>query len=328
MLPKFHSILVIGSGSWARAILKILQESGFFETVQWYVRDPGKAKIFLDQWEKKFIKTSQEIRIYNPLDPPLSADVVLHAVPAAFSPRWYADADLGRLRPLCVISAAKGVVPEFRVSALNWLKQQFRAEHFLFLGGPCHSEEVMQSSRSYLTLGCHNIAMARSLASAFTTPYVTVAVSAFPEALEMFGILKNVMAIAVGMAQGLGYGDNFTAILVAAAFREVTKVATEMGMMPGLDVAMGGGFLGDLLVTCFSPHSRNRRLGELLAQGLSSEQALQEIHMVPEGYYILKAWASWLSAPEFPICQTLCRIFDGRNEPAEAFKSLEYQLEK
>lgn len=329
MLKK--EMTVIGSGSWATALVKILADARTVATIHWYVRRKETADSIRQTAENRlygagFCIPLQKVKLWHRDLPPPPCEVLLHAVPSTYSLTWYEEFDARALSPEIVISAAKGIVPQYRKTTLEWLKSLFETNVVLYLGGPCHSEEVMREARSYLTLGSHDQNLARTLARVFTTRYLTVSCVPYPEAMELFGILKNIMAIAVGMAQGLGYGDNFTAILVAAAFREMMAIASERGQLPEPSLAAHGGFLGDLLVTCFSPHSRNRRFGTLVAQGHSPAEALAILKMVPEGYYVIQSWETVLHNPRYPIAQTLVRVLLHDRQASASFKSLESAL--
>lgn len=329
MLKK--EMTVIGSGSWATALVKILADAGTVATIHWYVRRKETADSIRQTAENRLYSAGfciplQKVKLWHRDLPPPPCEVLLHAVPSAYSLTWYEEFDARALSPEIVISAAKGIVPQYRKTTLEWLKGLFETDAVLYLGGPCHSEEVMREARSYLTIGSQNQATAGALAQFFTTPYLTVSCVPYPEAMELFGILKNIMAIAVGMALGLGYGDNFAAILVAAAYREIIAMASDRAQLPEPSLAAHGGFLGDLLVTCFSPHSRNRRFGFLVAQGNTPTEALSALKMVPEGYYVIQAWENILDAPHYPIAQTLVHVLIHNHKASESFRSLESRL--
>jgi glycerol-3-phosphate dehydrogenase (NAD(P)+) len=324
-------ILVVGSGSWATALVKILADAGAASTIHWYVRKKETAENIACNAENKpygkgFYIPLKKVKLYHRDLPPPPCALVLHAVPSAYSLTWYEEFNAQALTPEVIISAAKGIVPQSRQTTSEWLKIVFNNDSIVYLGGPCHSEEVLREARSYLTMGAHQEDLAHTLAKLFTTPYLTVSCVPHPEAIELFGILKNIMAIAVGVALGLGYGDNFTAILVAAAFREMITMAIQRGQLPEPSLAAHGGFLGDLLVTCFSPHSRNRRFGSLVAQGHTPEEALSIMKMVPEGYYVIQAWGTMLDNSRFPISQTLVHILLQNKNAADSFKQLEKLL--
>lgn len=328
---RLDEILVIGSGSWATALVKILADANTVSTIHWYVRRKETADSIGRNAEnrpygKGFYIPLKKIKLYHRDMPPPPCGLTLHAVPSAYSLTWYEEFNAQALTPEVIISAAKGIVPQSRQTTSEWLKSVFNRDSIVYLGGPCHSEEILREARSYLTLGTHQGDLGFALAKLFTTHYLTVSCVPHPEAMELFGILKNIMAIGVGMALGLGYGDNFTAILVAAAFREMITMAIHRGQLPEPSLAAHGGFLGDLLVTCFSPHSRNRRFGYLVAQGNSAEEALSIMKMVPEGYYVIRSWGAMLDNPRYPIAQTLVRILLQNKNAADSFKQLENML--
>ncbi|MCS6981862.1 MAG: hypothetical protein N2110_03530 [Flavobacteriales bacterium] len=322
------SVILLGSGSWATALVKIMQDSLHTSRIHWYVRKPDTAEHIRQKgrnrdYGKGFHVPLDMVDLYDVTSVLPTVDLIIHAIPSAYSSVWYREKTLHGLSAPIVISASKGIVPEAGVTTLQWLREKIHARHYLFLGGPCHSEEVMQESRSYLTLGSTDEGVGKSCLPLFSTEYLSATLTPYAEALEFFGIMKNIMAIAVGMATGLGYGDNFMAILVSAAFREIRNMAMDRGLLPEPDLSLQGGFIGDLLVTCYSPHSRNRRFGFLMARGYSADEALTDLHMVPEGYFVLKAWKDWLHQERYPIARTLCHICLEGYLASKAFKKLE-----
>lgn len=324
-------ILVIGSGSWATALVKILHDAGRVSTIHWYVRKRETAESIMRNAVNRDYGTGfpvplHKVKLWYKDMPPPACSLALHAVPSAYSHTWYSENDWKGIKPSVVISAAKGIVPETRQTTLHWLKTYYPSGSLMFLGGPCHSEEVLREARSYLTLGAPAGQPTAMLADLFTTSYLTVSCIPYPEALELFGVLKNIMAIAVGVALGLNYGDNFVAILVAAAYREMMTMAANLGQLPDSKMSAHGGFLGDLLVTCFSPHSRNRRFGFLMAQGHKPDEALALLHMVPEGYYVINSWKQNLDDTQYPIAQALVDILLKNQQAREVFKKLENVL--
>lgn len=327
-LPQAPSVILLGSGSWATALLKIMQDSCRAGRIHWYVRKPETADHIRERgrnrdYGKGFHVPRDKVELYDMTSALPPADLIIHAIPSAYSSVWYSEKALHGLSAPVVISASKGIVPEAGVTTLQWLRDKIHAEHFMFLGGPCHSEEVMQESRSYLTLGIADLNVGKGCLTLFSTDYLSATLTPYAEALEFFGVMKNIMAISVGMATGLGYGDNFIAILVSAALREIRHMAMDKGLLPEPELSLQGGFVGDLLVTCYSPHSRNRRFGYLMARGYSAEEALAEMHMVPEGYFVLRAWHGWLHQERYPIAYTLCRTCLGGHSAVKEFKNLE-----
>ena len=329
-MKDIKEITVLGSGSWATALVKILLDSSSGVVIHWYLRNPSycqAAKSGFGTYPfNQYLKLpSSRLRVYSFEDYLSQGSIILHAIPAAYSEIWYRQIKFTQT-PETVISAAKGVIPEKGQSALEWLASRWPQADIFYLGGPCHSEEVVKEMRSYLTLAGVNIQKAKQIIPLFQTHYLSLALANNPQALELSGILKNIMAIAMGLAIGLGYGDNFQAILISAAFREIQRIASAKNSLFDGWLASSGAFLGDLLVTCYSIHSRNRRFGYMLAEGKEPKTALSEMGMVPEGYYVLQAWQSWLSDEDYPISRALCKILFERKLPKDEFKILESQI--
>ena len=184
-----------------------------------------------------------------------------------------------------VISAVKGIVPGEYLSVAGYLIRRYDIpEHQMALvTGPSHAEEVGMGRLSYLTVVCTDEDNARLIGSKIETPYIRLSYSSDIYGVEYAAIMKNIYAISVGIAAGLGYGDNFRAVLIASCAKEMTRFLQES--YPDNRDTLNPAYLGDLLVTCYSNYSRNRRLGLLIGRGCSVKSALNEMTMVAEGYF-------------------------------------------
>ena len=279
---------VIGYGSWATAIVKLLSEGGC--EVHWYVRNPDVLASLQEEGRNcKYLREVEFDRsllhLSDNIDEVVSAvRTVVVAAPSAFVKDFMAPLTVP-LSDKFVISAVKGIIPDDYVTAIDYLTEHYGLdpEQTGIITGPSHAEEVGRESLSYLTAVCRNEERARQFGAMFSAPYIRMEYSTDLEGVEYAAIMKNIYAIAVGMAVGLGYGDNFLAVLIANCATEMRRFLDHL--VPAERNTQSAPYLGDLLVTCYSNYSRNRRLGMLIGRGCTVKSALNEMTMIAEGYY-------------------------------------------
>ncbi|MFM7387621.1 MAG: NAD(P)H-dependent glycerol-3-phosphate dehydrogenase [Bacteroidota bacterium] len=284
---------VLGSGSWATALVKILSEN--LEHVNWYVRNVDNLQ-YIEEFghNPKYLQSAsfpkEKLRLHGDLLPFIQqSDILIAAVPAAFL-----HETLGSIDPQCfngksVISAIKGIVPEFHAIPARYFHKTFEIP-YAQLGivcGPCHAEEIALERLSYLTVGSENAALSKQVANALRCRYVEVSENDDLFGAELSAILKNVYAIASGMYAGLGYGDNFQAVLVSNALQEMKRFIDVVH--PIHRDVNSSAYMGDLLVTAYSKFSRNRTFGFMLGQGYTLQSAKLELTMIAEGYYATRS---------------------------------------
>ena len=184
-----------------------------------------------------------------------------------------------------VISAIKGIIPGDYKTAAEYLHDRYNLTYkqIGIISGPSHAEEVGRKKLSYLTVVCTDPDNAHLIGSKLATDYLKLSYSTDIYGVEYAAIMKNIYAISVGIATGLGYGDNFRAVLISSCAKEMTRFLMES--YPDHRNTMDPAYLGDLLVTCYSNYSRNRRLGQLIGRGCTVKSALNEMTMVAEGYF-------------------------------------------
>ena len=183
------------------------------------------------------------------------------------------------------MSAIKGIVPQDNLVVGEYLTRKFDLpfEQIVVVGGPCHAEEVSQERLSFLTFACENIDRAAQVANLFGTRYIQTVTSTDALGVEYGAVLKNIYAVATGICHGLGYGDNFQAVLVSNAIREMELFVHKIDAQKR--EINRSAYLGDLLVTTYSQFSRNRTFGNMIGRGYSIQSAQSEMNMVAEGYY-------------------------------------------
>lgn len=287
-LDKNARCAVIGYGSWATAIVKVLCENE--TSVGWYVRNPevleslrteGRNSRYLRDLE---FDTSK-IRPSDDLNAVVrEADIVILATPSAYLKSFLAPLEVP-LSDKFVVSAIKGIVPDQYQTVVEYVRDRYSLsdDRIGIVTGPSHAEEVALGRLSYLTVVCPDIDNARTLGGKIETGYIRVSCSTDLYGIEYATVLKNIYALSVGIAVGLGYGDNFVAVLIANCAMEMNRFLD--GSCPERRDTHRSAYLGDLLVTCYSTYSRNRRLGLLIGNGCSVRSALNEMTMVAEGYF-------------------------------------------
>ncbi|MFR9602926.1 MAG: NAD(P)H-dependent glycerol-3-phosphate dehydrogenase [Rikenellaceae bacterium] len=282
------SCAVIGYGSWATAIVKILSQRG--SNIGWYIPNIEILEGLLT--EERNIKYLRDVDFdLSKLHPSSDInavvenhDIIIFAMPSAYIKKFMEPLKVS-LKNKFVVSAVKGIVPQDYTTVVEYIHRHYELPYkqIGIITGPSHAEEVAIERLSYLTVVCPDIDLAHVVGSKVECHYIKVSFSTDLYGVEYATILKNIYAISVGMAVGLGYGDNFIAVLIANAAREMHNFLDES--YPMERDTREAAYLGDLLVTCYSTYSRNRRLGLLIGKGFTTKSALNEMTMVAEGYF-------------------------------------------
>jgi glycerol-3-phosphate dehydrogenase (NAD(P)+) len=284
-----QKIAVIGGGSWATALVKILSNNA--KEVHWWLRNEESVEFvkryhhnptYLSDVELNLdrVKPSSDIRQVI-----AAADIIVMAVPAAFLKRALGPLSAAAFENKTIFSAIKGIVPEHNLIVGDFMHEYFNVplDHIGVITGPCHAEEVALEKLSYLTIACPATDTAQELASVMECRYIKTNISDDIFGTEYSAVLKNVMAIASGICHGLGYGDNFQAVLIASGIREIKRFVDQVH--PIKRDINDSAYLGDLLVTAYSQFSRNRTFGSMVGKGYSVKSAQLEMNMIAEGYY-------------------------------------------
>ena len=279
---------VIGYGSWATALVYTLVKNKV--NVWWHIRNEEVLESL--QTEGRNAKYLSDIEIDQKYITPVSdlnevvrnSEIILVASPSAFMKNVMSELT----EPLdgkFILSATKGIIAEDYTTITEYFNQTYNLsyDNLGLISGPSHAEEVALDRLSYLTVACKNEENAHKVGEMFKSNTFKVSYSNDIYGIEYAAILKNIYAIAGGLASGLGYGDNFRAVLAAACAKELTRFINES--YPFERDTMNSAYLGDLLVTSYSSFSRNRRLGQLIGHGHTVKSALNEMTMVAEGYY-------------------------------------------
>jgi len=323
---------VIGHGSWATALVNVLTMSEL--PVNWYVRNEevlgslrteGRNCRYLSELEFDMSR----IRLFNDLNAAVNeADIVFLVMPAAYLKSYLADLKVS-LKEKMVVSAVKGVISDENQFVTEYLKQHYGLSdsRLCFICGPTHAEEVGHGRLTYMTVACRNVRNARIVGDKLKTSFLKVNYLRDIDYLERSSVMKNIYAIMVGMAVGLGYGDNFIAVLVSSCIKEM-YLLLDPQCMNELTKFNPSSFFGDLLVSCYSSHSRNRQLGVLIGRGNTVKTALNEMTMVAEGYYASKVVPVIAKEHygQLPIAEKVYQILHQGLPVRKALKDLEDYL--
>lgn len=288
ILGEHPRVGLIGSGSWATAIAKMLLCN--VRHLNWHVRNPKNVDTFrLTGRNPSYLSSIQfdtaKITFSTDVNEVVqNSDVIFLVVPSAFVQNVMKDLKVS-LADKCVISAIKGLIPETGMIIGTWLNQCMGVpiDRIGVISGPCHAEEVALERLSYLTMACQDVDLARQFAKLISCHFIKTSISDDIYGTEYSAVLKNIMAIASGIFHGLGYGDNFQAVLISNAVQEMNRFLTAVN--PIERHIYDSVYLGDLLVTGYSNFSRNRTFGAMIGKGYSVKSAQMEMEMVAEGYF-------------------------------------------
>lgn len=304
---------VIGYGSWATALVGLLAGNG--RQVEWYVRNPEVLESLRSEGRNPRYLSDLEfdtsvIAPSDDLDTVVrDADIVILATPSAYLKDFLAPLTVS-LKDKFVVSAIKGIVPGDYQTVVEYIHDRYGLSYrqIGLFTGPSHAEEVSRGKLSYLTVVCTDPENAHLIGSRFAGPNIRLSYSTDLYGIEYAAILKNIYALAVGMAVGLGYGDNFLAVLIANSAGEMARFLEES--YPDRRDTLVSAYLGDLLVTCYSTYSRNRRLGLLIGHGCTVKSALNEMTMVAEGYFAADCirHINFRHQVEMPIAEMVYRV--------------------
>lgn len=325
-------IAVIGGGSWATALVKLLCNTQ--KSVGWWMRNE-EAITHIRQFKHnpKYLQSVEfdvdKLELSSDLPKVIdSADIIIIATPAAFLTKAFETVSKELFQNKIVFSAVKGIVPEINSIPADFIHTTFGTpyENIGIICGPCHAEEVAMERLSYLTIGCSTKSIAEDMANALACRYIKTTVSDDLIGTEISAVLKNVYALAAGICSGLGYGDNFQAVLISNAIQEIERFIDVVS--PVHRDTKSSAYLGDLLVTAYSNFSRNRTFGFMIGKGYSVKSAQLEMNMIAEGYYAAKCLTEMNKKynVEMPILSAVYNILYERISPIMEIKILSDKL--
>ena len=333
-MEKELKIAVLGGGSWATAIVKMLTENQ--DKVIWYMRNEDALEYIKANKHNPNYLTSVEFQLKqliltNNMDEAVSkASLLIFAIPSAFL-----ESELKKLtvplRDKIIFSAIKGIVPETGLIVGEHFHKKYGIpiENIGVITGPCHAEEVALERLSYLTVACADTAKASMLSEHLNSHYIKTKISDDIIGTEYAAMLKNIYALAAGIAHGLGYGDNFQAVLMSNAIREMKRYISRVHKMKRN--INNSAYLGDLLVTGYSTFSRNRMFGNMIGKGYRVKSAMMEMKMIAEGYYATesayKLKSTFKKKVKTPIIDAVYDILYKQKSAKITFKALTDKLD-
>jgi glycerol-3-phosphate dehydrogenase (NAD(P)+) len=323
---------VIGGGSWATAIAKMLCVN--LPEISWYMRNDAAIEHIKNHKHNPNYLSSVEfdnnkLKLTNDINEAVAyADYIIFAIPSAFL-----NAELEKLtvslKDKIIFSAIKGIVPETSLIVGEHFHYKYDIPYYNIgvITGPCHAEEVALERLSYLTIACGDPDKASMVAKNLSGNYIKAKISDDIIGTEYAAMLKNIYAVAAGIAHGLGYGDNFQSVIMSNAIREMKKFIKKVHKMKRN--INDSAYLGDLLVTGYSVFSRNRMFGNMIGKGYTVKSAQMEMSMVAEGYYAVKS-AYKLNqgyGASTPIIDAVYSILYEGKEAKAVFKKLTEELD-
>lgn len=337
---------IIGSGSWGTALAKMLTDNGLH--INWCMRDEEKVKHILKRKHNPNYLTSVSFDtnlltlFTDPAKTIAASDHIVVVTPSAYVSQQFTG--VKTLNGKKIISAVKGMLPQHNMLLNDYLKAKFNfsIDHYFTIMGPCHAEEVAAERLSYLTFSGVQRAVTEKISTQFNTPYINTIVNTDVYGVQYAAILKNIYAVASGIALGKGYGDNFLSVLIANCADEMAIFLRKVGIRNikvGIHAAhklhqkkspnyAASVYLGDLLVTCYSLFSRNRTFGNMIGKGHSVQSAQLEMKMVAEGYNASKSIFNMNKeiGAEMPVAQAVYEILWKKLPVSVGLKRIEDSL--
>lgn len=321
------NIGVVGNGSWATALIKILTEHPS-TYIHWWMRSQESVDYINENLHNPKYLSSVELhpekftattKLQTVID---ACEIVLLAVPSAFLHQSLAGINLSPEKTY--ITAIKGIEPHSKQVVAQYLKidHEIPLENIVLISGPCHAEEVALEKLSYLTISGLNDERTSQIAKLIKCKFINVTLTRDLIGAEYASVLKNIYAIGAGISHGLGYGDNFLAVFVSAALREMRNFLHQIHQ-ENRDVKEAA-YMGDLLVTCYSQFSRNRSFGNMLGKGYSVKSAQLEMSMIAEGYYATDLVFQMANENKIsmPIVESIYEVVYGGKSAKKIFKNL------
>ena len=324
-------ISVIGSGSWGTAIAWLLSNNGHDLTLWSYLEEENEMLCESHENKDKLpgVILPEAVKYTTSLEKAVNgADMLVMAVPSvavrATSKNLKALVQDGMI----IVDVAKGIEEATLKIMTDVIEEEIPQANVAVLSGPSHAEEVGKGLPTTIVAGAHDIETAKHIQDVFMNPVFRVYTSLDMLGIEIGAALKNVIALAAGIADGLGYGDNTKAALITRGIAEISRLGVAMGAKASTFSGLTG--IGDLVVTCASMHSRNRRAGILIGQGMSMQEAMDEVHMVVEGVYSAKAGLKLAEKyhVEMPIVKAVNEILFENKAASDAVMDLMQRMPK
>ncbi len=321
---------LIGNGSWATALAKILSDNG--HQIDWWMRNENSARYIQnkghnpDYLSTVFFRSETVYPTNNLLAVINQNDIILFCTPSAYIISVLEQLPKDALHNKTVISAIKGIILGENILLNEYLHNRFNVpgSNYVSITGPCHAEEVALERLSYLTFSGHNAETTNTISELFASEYINTIINADVNGAQYAAVLKNIYAIGAGIAGGLGYGDNFLSVYVTGCYNEMSGFLMHLATSKDINYSTSA-YLGDLLVTCYSPHSRNRTFGTLVGKGFYARNASAEMNMVAEGYHAIEGMKAITNREKkaLPILDNIYSILKAGLPCQEGFVAIE-----
>jgi glycerol-3-phosphate dehydrogenase (NAD(P)+) len=331
LMEKPLKVAVLGSGSWATALVKIILYN--VEKIKWFIRSTETIDFIKKHHHNpRYISSvelpPEKIDFYHNIgDIVHEADILIFAIPSPFLKETLEGGHI-HCENKIIVSAIKGILPGLNLTVAEFFNQVYKVpfKNIGVISGPCHAEEIALERLSYLTVASATKVRAEMIADMLRCYFVKVKSSRDIYGIEYAAVLKNVMAIAAGIAHGLGYGDNFLAALISNASQEIKRFLDKT--YKSKRKVNSSAYLGDLLVTAYSQFSRNRTFGTMIGKGYSARSAQLEMNMVVEGYHALDCIKEINNSynVKMPIFDTVYHIIHDKISPALEMRLLSENL--
>ena len=329
---KHQRIAVFGGGSWATAIVKILTEN--LDEVGWYMRNTQSIKhIKENDHNPKYLRSAEldakRLDLSHDINYMVANyDLLIFAIPSAFLTSELIKLEES-LEGKTIFSAIKGIIPETGLIVGEHFNKEYNIplKNIGVITGPCHAEEVAMERLSYLTIACQDEEKAILMSTCLNSWYIKTKISDDIIGTEYAAMLKNIYAVAAGIAHGLGYGDNFQSVLMSNAIREMKRFIKKVHKMKRN--INNSAYLGDLLVTGYSTFSRNRMFGNMIGKGYTVKSAQHEMSMIAEGYFATKSAFKIKEekGTKTPIIDAVYNILYADKDPKKEFIKLTNKLD-
>lgn len=331
---------ILGSGSWATALAKLLTDNG--NTINWWIRNKETIAHFQSKknnphYVSSAIFNTEQLNLNNHIKEVVNnSDVLVIAIPSAFTEDVLQQLPAIAFEGKKIVSAIKGILPTENILLNEYLHKHFHVqlENYFTVLGPCHAEEVAAKKLSYLTFSGVDENATKQIATHFETDYLNTVINHDIFGVQYAAILKNIYALGAGIAHGLEYGDNFLSVYIANAADEMVTFLKRLVWnnetaeeQRKINYAASV-YLGDLLVTCYSLYSRNRTFGNMIGKGYSVKAAQLELNMIAEGYFASKCInkTNKTVQAEIPIATTIYNILWNHLPAENGFKEIEKLL--
>lgn len=323
---------ILGSGSWGTALIKMISENS--NELFWHVREEDQAKKIIEtKRNPKYLKDLKlnisKVYISSKIEQIIKkSDILIIAIPSPYIHKTLINFKT-ILKNKIIFSGSKGVIPESHLVISEHLNKFFNIpyQNLGILSGPTHAEEIAANKLSYLTICSKNKNICDFLSKKLTSSYIKTSISDDIVGIEYAATLKNIYSILVGISIGQKYGDNFISVLISHCTKEMIKFIKSIDKIKR-DFSHSA-YIGDLLVTTYSSHSRNRTFGKMIGEGLTVFDAISKMSMIVEGYYATKnAYEiSKKNQESFDIIDTAYEILYNNKNAVNEIKKLSKKLD-